>query len=85
MQPTRITAGANTVRQLSRDRDHLGRYIGATRQCCPVCWQWVTPTPIRHNIEGHLDSAGLDMCPASGEPYRITIAGPAAAVRRLTA
>lgn len=42
------------------------------RRRCPVCWRRVRPT-IHHAIEGHWDTASTTVCPASGEPYRITL------------
>ena len=39
---------------------------------CPICWRDVRPT-IRANIPRHFDSIRKDICPASGEPYRLTI------------
>lgn len=40
---------------------------------CPVCRRGVKAT-IWHNIPQHLDSILEDICPASGYPFRITIA-----------
>ncbi len=37
---------------------------------CPVCRQVVVPT-LHRFIIGHTDTIG-ELCPASGEPYRIT-------------
>ena len=42
------------------------------RRQCPICWQRVRPTEHR-SIEGHWDSITRDICPGSGEPYRITL------------
>ena len=42
-----------------------------TKRICPICRKPVWPT-IRANIYGHTDTAG-NTCPASGEPYRISI------------
>lgn len=42
------------------------------RYLCPVCWCDVKPT-IRANIASHFDSIRNDICPAGGEPFRITI------------
>ncbi|OMC02155.1 hypothetical protein A5733_26075 [Mycobacterium sp. NS-7484] len=39
---------------------------------CPVCWQPVRPT-IHANIPQHFDSIREDICPGSGEHYRLTI------------
>lgn len=39
---------------------------------CPVCRRDVKPT-IHANIPHHFDSIRADVCPASGEPYRITL------------
>ncbi|MBU8819581.1 hypothetical protein [Mycolicibacterium goodii] len=39
---------------------------------CPVCWRDVRPT-IHAKIPQHFDSIRSGACPASGEPYRITI------------
>lgn len=41
----------------------------APRKACPVCWQPVAPGLV---VEAHLDGA-RGVCPASGEPYRITL------------
>lgn len=42
------------------------------RRRCPICWRRVGPT-VNKAIEGHWDSIGRDVCPGSGEPYRITL------------
>ena len=39
---------------------------------CPICRQAVKPT-LRKNIPAHLDSIREDTCPATGEPFRITL------------
>ncbi|AAN12615.1 gp57 [Mycobacterium phage Che9c] len=39
---------------------------------CPVCWRSVRPT-IHAKIPHHFDSIRADICPGSGEPYRITL------------
>jgi hypothetical protein len=46
--------------------------VNYVRRRCPVCWRRVRPT-IHAAIEGHWDSKGRDVCPGSGEPYRITL------------
>jgi hypothetical protein len=38
---------------------------------CPVCHRRVQPTKA-HNIQGHVDTSGKRVCPASGEPFDIT-------------
>lgn len=43
---------------------------GQPRRRCPVCWQIITPTPGRY-VHRHWDSIGRDVCPMSGEPYRL--------------
>lgn len=44
------------------------------RRRCPVCYRQIKPTS--HGvIYGHWDSIGRDRCPASWEPYDITIGG----------
>ncbi|ACI06257.1 hypothetical protein I5J47_gp42 [Mycobacterium phage Arib1] len=42
------------------------------RPLCPVCWQPVSPTT-KANIARHFDAIRADVCPGSGEPYRLTI------------
>jgi hypothetical protein len=46
--------------------------VNVVRRRCPVCWRRVRPT-IHQCIEGHWDAAGRDVCPGTGEPYRITL------------
>lgn len=53
------------------------------RRRCPVCWRRVRPTKqiqrihgrwdLEAVIEGHWDTVGRDICPASYEIYRITL------------
>jgi hypothetical protein len=43
------------------------------RRLCPVCHQKVQPTRDK-NIGGHLDSIRADVCPGTGNPFRITVA-----------
>ena len=40
---------------------------------CPVCWQPVTATGPHENIVGHRDSLRRALCPASSQPFRITL------------
>lgn len=44
----------------------------AISHLCPVCRRAVKPTTGR-NIPAHLDSIREDVCPATGEPFRITL------------
>lgn len=37
---------------------------------CPVCWRLVEPT-VKRNVGHHRDKLGVEVCPASGEPFRI--------------
>ncbi|AOT24885.1 hypothetical protein PBI_NAZO_46 [Mycobacterium phage Nazo] len=46
--------------------------MSARRPSCPVCWQPVSPTT-KAKIAHHFDAIREDVCPASGEPYRITL------------
>lgn len=64
-------------------RDEWGRWTGLTVQLCPVCYQRVNPTWLHRNIEAHTDTLGLERCPGSGEPYRITVSAPSGTERRL--
>lgn len=44
-----------------------------TTALCPVCWRSVEPMPTTpRQIAGHRDKAG-NLCPASWEPFAITI------------
>lgn len=45
-----------------------------TWKYCPVCKQPVTRTS-GDKIAPHMDSIGRDICPATGEPYRIAVTG----------
>lgn len=40
---------------------------------CPVCRTPVKPT-VRANIPAHMDTLKFGVCPAGGEPFRITLA-----------
>lgn len=42
-------------------------------RACPVCWGSVDRTTFTHAVERHFDSAGIALCPASGETYSITL------------
>jgi hypothetical protein len=44
-----------------------------TVHLCPVCWQHVEPTERHNNIAGHMDSLRRGQCPASGQPFHITV------------
>lgn len=50
---------------------------------CPVCRRRVHPIDWNRwaRVSAHMDSIGRDLCPASGEPWRITVA---AAERRVS-
>ncbi|XTP37132.1 hypothetical protein ACORG1_13320 [Mycobacterium sp. TJFP1] len=39
---------------------------------CPVCRRELKPS-VHGNIPSHFDSIREDVCPASGEPYRIML------------
>jgi hypothetical protein len=42
------------------------------RHRCPVCRQLAVATRLQ-NVRAHLDRAGRDVCPMSGQPYDITL------------
>ena len=46
--------------------------IADTRYECPVCRRLLKPT-VHQNIPSHYDSIREDVCPASGEPFRIML------------
>lgn len=45
------------------------------RPLCPVCYQ-VADKTVKGNIGSHYDSLRLDICPATGYPYRIAVKRP---------
>lgn len=47
---------------------------------CPVCRRAVLPTT-KGNIHRHTDTLGYEICPMSGESYRLAEAGVAARFR----
>lgn len=42
------------------------------RRRCPVCRQIAHPT-VKHNVAGHTDSTGRDICPMTGQPFALTV------------